>query len=55
MTTLIHKVMNTYQLSTDFIRSYVVEPLLSTNLAMLDQFSVTTLAALSKGLYIYEL
>ena len=47
--------MNTYQLSTSFIQKYIVEPLKTSKLSMLCDFEVTTISALSKGLYIYEL
>ena len=47
--------MNTYQLSTSFILKYIVEPLKASKLSMIGEFEVTTISALSKGLYIYEL
>ena len=47
--------MNSYQLSTSFILKYIVEPLKESKLSMLHEFEVTTISALSKGLYIYEL
>ena len=46
--------MNTYQLSADFIKKYIITPLNESNLSLIKNFSVTTLSALSKGLYIYE-
>jgi len=47
--------MNSYRLSANFVRKYIVKPLEEANLKQLDDMELLTLSALAKGLYIYEL
>ena len=52
---LILKVLPTYKFTENFIRQYIVKPIEDSKLAVLDELELTTVSALSKGLYIYEL